>query len=87
MSVYICKLGYSSVLASQKIQQGTSFSSGCVVRLVFCFFACAVLMPKKLSSVENFCLFEHMIACLKALENVAIKQNITTDGMLLASAL
>ena len=44
-------------------------------------------MPKKLSSVENFCLFEHMIACLKAFENVVIKQNITTDGMLLASAL
>ena len=43
-------------------------------------------MLKKLSSVENFCLFEHMIACVKAFENVAIKQNITTGGMLLASA-
>ena len=51
------------------------FSSGCVVRLVFCFLACAGLMPKKLSSVKNFHLFEHMIACLKAFENVAIKHN------------
>ena len=31
-------------------------------------------MPKKLSSVENFCLFEHMIACLKAFENVVINK-------------
>ena len=63
----------ASVLASQKNDRALVFSSRCVVRLVFCSFACAGLMPKKLSSVENFRLFKHMITSLKAFENVVIK--------------
>ena len=75
------KIGCISMIPGTRF---CSFSSVYVVRLVFRFFTCAGLMPKKLSSIENFSLFEHRITySLKAV----IKQNITTDGMLLASAL